>query len=81
AESLKLARQTCQDTEHQRPAYLDTLAAGHAASGDFAGAVKVAQKAILLAAATGQEQLAEQLRRRLVRYQAGKPFRDKQRAR
>ena len=70
AESLKLARQACEATEYQRPGYLDTLAAAHAANGDFSAAVEVARKAVLLAAAMGQEELAKDLKARLQLYLA-----------
>lgn len=76
AEALKLARQACKTTEHQRPGYLDTLAAAHAANGDFSAAVKVARDAILLAGGSGQQQLTEILQARLQLYLAKKPYRE-----
>jgi tetratricopeptide (TPR) repeat protein/peroxiredoxin len=76
AESLKLARRTCEATEHQKPAFLDTLAAALAANREFSAAVTVAQEAILLARGSGQEQLTADLRARLQLYLAKKPYRE-----
>lgn len=74
--AVSLAQRVCQLTDHKSPAFLDTLAAAYAAAGRFPAAVATAQKAIELASAAGQTELASQIETRLTLYQAGRPYRE-----
>jgi thiol-disulfide isomerase/thioredoxin len=58
------------------PSLLDTLAAAYAAGGRFDEAITSAKKAIGLAQARAQPQLARKIERRLRLYEAGRPFRE-----
>ena len=58
----------------KNPAMLGTLAAAFAGAGRFADAVSTAQKAMALARAAGQQDLAARLNEELKRYQAGLPL-------
>ena len=64
------ASRACELTAHQNWAYLDTLAAALAETGDFEKAVDVQQQANELA----PEQYIGELQSRLARYLAGEPF-------
>jgi len=67
-----LARRVCQLTNFRSAAYLETLAAAHAAAGQFPEAVAAAQKALRLAAAVKDTDLAEQIQDSLDTYLAGR---------
>jgi hypothetical protein len=58
------------------PGTLDTLAAAYADAGRFADAVTAARKAEELALAAGLKDLAADIHKRLLLYQAGKPYRE-----
>jgi tetratricopeptide (TPR) repeat protein len=75
-QALALAKQLCDLTKHENPAYLDALAAAHAELGDFQQAARIADKAVHLAVSTGQENLASQLLTRSLLYKAAKPYRE-----
>ena len=72
-ESLELAQKASQASEQTNPAVLDTLAAALAATGNFDSAIKTAERALSLA---NDDQLANDLRRRLNVYQARRPYRE-----
>jgi tetratricopeptide (TPR) repeat protein len=55
---------------------LDTLAAAHAAAGDYAQAVSVAERALERAEAAGYTLVAESIRARLELYRSGRPYRE-----
>ena len=55
---------------------LGTLAAAYAEGGRFSEAISTAQKAIELATAAGQNEIAAKNRELLQVYQAGKPYRE-----
>ena len=74
--AVELATRLCGRTKYQIPAYLDTLAAAFAESGDFERAVAIVQTATRLAVASGQESLARQLETRLVLFRDDKPYRE-----
>ena len=74
-EAIRLATQACQITKRQNTEMLDTLAAAYAEAGQFAEAVPTAQKAIALAQAAGQPDLAARLQAELKQYEAGLPIR------
>ena len=56
------------------PRLLDVLAASYAEAGRFAEAVSTAQQAVELAKADGEQSLADEIRGRLRRYEARKPY-------
>ena len=73
ADAVKYAAMACELTPDD-PALLDTLAAAYAAAGNFPDAVETAQKAIALADAAGQPDLADQIRQRLAMYESNRPY-------
>lgn len=54
---------------------LDTLAAAHAAAGDFTQAIAVASRSLARAEAAGETLVAASIRARLESYRAGRPYR------
>ena len=73
-EAVQLAERLCAVTGYQQADALDVLAAAYAEAGRFSDAIRVAQQAVELASAAGQQELARQLQERLQLYQAGRPF-------
>jgi cytochrome c-type biogenesis protein CcmH/NrfG len=73
-EAVQLAERLCAATKHQQGNDLDILAAAYAEAGRFDDAVEAAQKAQELAAASGQQELAQHIQERLKLYRAGRPF-------
>jgi len=76
ARAIELAQRACEATGNRQPMPLDSLAAGYAEAGRFADAIRTAQQAIELAAASGDAALADAIRARVGRYQAREPFRE-----
>ena len=74
ARALKLAGQACQATGHRIPVLMASLAAAYAETGKFPEAIDTAAKALRLVGPK-QKSLADQIRRQLQRYKAGKPYR------
>jgi len=77
-EAVRLARQACELTHYQNPVMIGTLAAAHAEAGQFKEAVAAAQKAGQVAKALGQVAVAEQNRKLVELYEAGKAFHEKE---
>jgi len=75
-EAVQHALRLCEATRYQLPSAVDTLAATYAAAGRFVEAVTTAEKAIDLASAAGQHELAAKIRGRLRLYQAKRPYRE-----
>ncbi len=75
-QAVLLAERAGALTAHHDPEVLDTLAAAYAATGKFDEAVRVAQQALGLATAAGQNALAGKIQERLDLYKAGRPFRE-----
>ncbi len=75
AEALQLATEVCRRTNNQAPQALDTRAAALANLGRYDEAVGVAQRARQAALARSNEQLADQIQRRLELYQTAQPYR------
>jgi tetratricopeptide (TPR) repeat protein len=73
--ALQLAQKANAATSGRNPVVLRTLAAAFAETGRFDDAEQSAQKAIELAQAAGQQNLAAHLSDELKRYQAGLPLR------
>jgi len=72
--AVELATQANALTGGENPIVLHTLAAAFAEAGRFGDAVQSAQKAMALARAAGQQDLAEHLNDELKRYEAGLPL-------
>jgi tetratricopeptide (TPR) repeat protein len=72
--ALDLAREVARLSDYNDPNILDTLAAAFAETGQFAEAIKVAERAMQLATAQTNAVLADAVRLRLEGYRAGKPF-------
>jgi tetratricopeptide (TPR) repeat protein len=75
--AVELAQRANQLTGGENPVILHTLAAAYAEVGRFSDARRSAQKAIELAQAAGQKDLAGQLNGELKLYEAGLPFHEK----
>jgi tetratricopeptide (TPR) repeat protein len=73
--ALTLARQLDRISRGNNPALLDTLAAACAESGQFPEAVDAAQRALELARAQNNTNLADSLRQQIKLFQSGSPFR------
>jgi tetratricopeptide (TPR) repeat protein len=74
AEAVRLAERACGLTHYGQPLFIGTLAAAYAEAGRFPEAVTTAEKAERLATTAGSKKLAEQTRRLLEFYRAGKPY-------
>lgn len=77
-EAIGLAETAARLTNRHVPAFLDTLAAAYAETGQFERAIEVATEA-LGGLDVASEPLANELRMRLELYQAGKPYRQQKR--
>lgn len=75
-QAVVLAEAACSITSNQVAPYLDTLALTYAAAGRFDEAVATAEKALDLARAAGQTQLAEQIQRQLEMYRGERRYRE-----
>jgi Flp pilus assembly protein TadD/peroxiredoxin len=75
AEALRLARAVVQADHGQNPATLSTLAAAHAETGDFPGAIAALHKAIDLASRAGDAPEVQRLRKALEKIASGEPIR------
>jgi tetratricopeptide (TPR) repeat protein len=75
--AVELAQRANQLVGGQNPVVLHTLAAAYAEAGRFGDAIRTAQKAVELAPAAGQKELAAQLNSELKLYEAGLPFHEK----
>jgi len=73
SEALRLAQRAVQLTGGANYAGLDSLAAAFAAAGRFEEAVEVQQRVVTLAESRGEDSVSA-LRRRLVRYEAGRSY-------
>jgi tetratricopeptide (TPR) repeat protein len=72
--AITLAKRACELTNDKSASYLDTLAVTYAAAGRFPDAITTAQKAIQLAADSGQTKLADKIKGRLELYRAGHAY-------
>jgi tetratricopeptide (TPR) repeat protein len=75
AEALRLAERLAEQSANRDPNSLDLLAAAQAQVGRYADAVETAQRAIRLAEAAGQRQVARVIAGRLALYKARHPYR------
>ena len=76
-EALELAQRACELTSYQHPISMDTLAAAYHAAGNFPRAIETAEKAVRLARAANQHELAEAIENTLELYKAGKAYRER----
>jgi tetratricopeptide (TPR) repeat protein len=72
--ALALAEDAARSQGFGDPNALDTLAAAHAAAGDFAQAIAVAGRAGTIAVRQGQQALARSIAQRLRSYEAGRAY-------
>ena len=72
--AVRLARRACALTSYKRADFLDTLSVAYAAAGRFAEAVDTAEKALELALSSQNDKLAQEIRKHLSFYKAGKPY-------
>jgi tetratricopeptide (TPR) repeat protein len=72
--AVELAQKANERAGGRNPVFLHTLAAAFAEAGRFGDAVQSAQKAIELARAAGQQEVAAHLEDELKRYEAGLPL-------
>ncbi len=75
AEALRLATEVCRRTNNKVPQALDTQAAALANLGRYDEAVVMAQRARQAALVRNNEQLADEIQRRLDLYQTAQPYR------
>ena len=73
--AITFAEKACKLTDYKQPGWLDTLAAAYAAADRFDEATKTAETALKLAEAANQQQLAEEIQKRLESYYGGRPWR------
>jgi tetratricopeptide (TPR) repeat protein len=74
--AVELAAQASQAAAGSNPVILRTLAAAYAQAGQFPNAVQTAQKALQLAPAQSNANLANALLREIKLYEAAQPFRE-----
>ena len=77
-QAVQLAERACELTEYKTAEVLDTLAAAYAETGRFDQAVDTVQKALELAQAAGQDDLAEEFQQHLELFESAQPYRDTQ---
>jgi len=76
AEAVRLAERAAELTRHENPIILSTLSAAYAQKGRFDLAIETAQKAVELATATNDPNLADQIRQHVDLYKQDRPVRD-----
>ncbi len=74
AEAVRLAERACAVTHYQKTACIGTLAAAYAEAGQYADAIKTAERAIASATALGEKNLLDKNRQLLELYRAGHPY-------
>ena len=72
SDAIKYAEKASKLTDHNNPAMLDTLATAYASANRFDKAIETAKKALKLANLAGQKDLANEIKKRIKLYQAGK---------
>ena len=75
-EAVRLAKRACELTGYKSPRTLDTLAAAHAETGNFAEAVRVAENALEIALGSGQDRMVAVIRGHLALYRSQRPCRE-----
>lgn len=77
-EAARIAKGALKIAELRQPMLIDTLAAAHAADGDFDSALATQQRAVELARSFGDTKLLAEFAKHAAAYQDRKPFREKQ---
>jgi tetratricopeptide (TPR) repeat protein len=77
ARAVQLAEDVANRAGHPNAIVLRTLAAAYAETGGFDNAITIAQQAIQIARATGDEGLISDLERNIAAYQSNQPIRSK----
>jgi tetratricopeptide (TPR) repeat protein len=72
--AIRLAEKACELSSYEIAGSLDTLSAAYAAAGRFPEAIAAAEKALKLVQSREQAKLAEEIRKHLSLYKAGKPY-------
>jgi tetratricopeptide (TPR) repeat protein len=72
--AVRMAQYVCKVTDNRDPSYPDTLSVALAAAGEFPGAIATAEKALELARAAGDGDLAGKIESRLKLFHAGQAF-------
>jgi tetratricopeptide (TPR) repeat protein len=75
SEALEFSERAAKLSKYQNPIVLDLLATAYSAVGQFDRAVTTARKAVALASAVQNHELANAIRQRLKLYKQGKPYR------
>ncbi len=70
-QAIRLAERACKLSNYGVAAFLDTLSAAHASSGQFDLALSIAKQAVVITEADGNEQLAKRLQKRIDLYRQG----------
>lgn len=70
-QAIRLAERACKLSNYGVAAFLDTLSAAHASSGQFDPALSIAKQAVVLTEADGNEQLTKRLQKRIDIYRQG----------
>ena len=76
-EAVRLAKSAVSLTDEHDSRTLETLAVASAEAGDFPAAIDAAQKALKLAVAADERELAGELTAQLRLFQAGQPYRSR----
>ena len=74
--ALGYALRSCELTDYQKADYVDTLAVAYAADGQFSLAIETARKALDLAVPAGNENLVDEINKRIELYKANQPYYD-----
>lgn len=74
--AVELAQNACELTDYKQPGMLDTLGVAYAAAGRFDEAIAAAEKAVEVAFAEGQIDMADDIGKRLKLYKNNKAYRD-----
>ena len=77
AEAVRLAEKACDLTDNENTVLLNTLAVAYASAGRFDDSVTTAEKALELAEAAGNENLAQKIRGRLKLFKEGRSYIEK----
>ncbi len=76
-EAVELAEHAVQITSAKEPSILGTLAAAYAETGDFGKAIEAQRQATDIATQQGKAELAAALNRRMAKFEANTPIREK----
>jgi tetratricopeptide (TPR) repeat protein len=75
-EAVRLALEACASTRWENAQYIDTLAAAHAETGNFAAAIAMGEKAVSVAVVNKEAELAAAIRGRVEQYRRGRAHRE-----